>query len=179
MCGHVSSQTALGVQPGPKFKLDLSDRSADTPLAAQTGSAASGGASTALTLCPAETYAAMCLLGDLMPPEWPQPPQGAGGAAPAGGKSPPTSLPPPSMPARRTALLAALAACEGPLRRLLSFAAVCESRAVRHAAVRVVVGAASLGPSMPTFCAQPLLEPLTVRITMVSLLVSLRWPVAA
>jgi hypothetical protein len=123
-------------------------------------------------LCPAEVFAALCVLGDLLPPEWP--PQGplagsgasksGSGAGAGGGAAGPTpQLPAPAAPRRRAALLEGLTACEAQLRRLLAFSAVCEARAVRHEAVRVVARAAGLGPAMPTFCVQPLLEPLTVR----------------
>ncbi|GFH15571.1 uncharacterized protein HaLaN_11819, partial [Haematococcus lacustris] len=54
--------------------------------------------------------------------------------------------------------------CEGQVRRLLSNAALSESRVMRCALVRLVAKAASLGPSMPTFCVQPLLEPLTAAV---------------
>jgi hypothetical protein len=97
--------------------------------------------------------------------------KGSGDKAAAGGSTgaagPPgvplsTLLPPPAMPARRAAVLPGLVECESQLRRLLSMAALSESRLLRCMAARVAAKAAGLGPAMAAFCVQPLLEPLTV-----------------
>lgn len=142
------------------------------------GSAGAGSAKEAAScaLSPAEAYVAACVLGDLLPPEWP--PQqvpgaaaaasagaaGKGGAGGGGGgdSGAVDAPPPPPLPLRRAALLPQLVEAESALRRLLSFAAGCESRLVRCAVVRLSAKAAGLGPAMGTFCAQPLVEPLTV-----------------
>ncbi len=169
------AQWVLGVRPRPGLHLDLDPppeaaSALLTSSATATGNAtpSSGAGSTALhDLSPAEAYAAMCLLGDLMPPEWP--PQGPAALvtpAPAAGGKPSSGAQPmlaaPAAPARRAALLGALTSCEAQLRRLLAFGAVCEARPMRHATLRLVAAAAGLGPRMPSFCVQPLLEPLTV-----------------
>lgn len=108
---------------------------------------------------PEAAYTAMCLLGDLLPPEWP--PQQA--ATAAGQKDGTSGLPAPEMPARRSALAVALEEVQVQLRRLVGFAAGSESRMMRCAAVRVCSRAAGLSGSMGMFLAQPLLEHLQVR----------------
>lgn len=161
--------------------LDLERGLTDPAASGVGGSVSEGGAGgagsgpklpAAQALTPSEVYTAACVLGDIMPPEWPS--QAAAGSSAGaagrggarggvggseGGASAP---PPPAFPARRAALLSQIVGCDSALRRLLAYGAACESRLVRCAVVRLCARTAGLGPSMGTFCAQPLVEPLAV-----------------
>eukprot|EP00798_Chlamydomonas_sp_ICE-L_P012182 gene12182-15304_t len=147
----------FSVRPSTGVDLDLTrgdENSVDGKAASSVAAANIDAAAT--NQSPSQIYTTSCLLGDLLPPEWPQPQrQPQGGAAPKHVLGPPA---PPECPARRAALASAMELCQTPLRRLLHFGASSESRVIRCSLVRLMSRAAGLSASMGMFMSQPLIE---------------------
>lgn len=106
---------------------------------------------------PAQVYAAVVALGDLLPGEWPGWPAPGGGGASA----PAAALAPPSHRQLRKLVGDAIAAtCVEQLAAAITFCVGSEARLLRCALVRLCAKAAGIGAGMGPFLARPLLEEL-------------------
>ena len=125
----------------------------------ESSESAAGAAVRALP--PKQMFAAMCLLGDLAPEEWP----------PSGRRA---SNPPPSSRAYRVALTHAIDQHKAPFESLISASVMAASTLFRAASVRLLARAAGCAGGMGAFVIAPIVAALEAGVASVTPSIDLR-----